>query len=201
MDAKSINGGSIQTRKYVKLGYHYLISHLLKLLLVPLMAVLVTNVSLLSLNQLYLHFLQNNLVGFIFIITVAIFGFVIFLISKPRSVYLLDYSCYLPPSNLKVSYKKFMDRSKLIKDFNESSLDFQRKIMERSGLGEETYLPESLHCIPPRTTMAAAREEAEQVIRASPMFSDVPRKIKKKKCVFLVDFVNEILFVPKKLNM
>ncbi|KFK30085.1 hypothetical protein AALP_AA7G214500 [Arabis alpina] len=60
--------------------------------------------------------------------------------SKPRSVYLLDYSCYLPPSSLK------------------------RKIMERSGLGEETYLPESLHCVPPITTMAAAREEAEQVI-------------------------------------
>lgn len=172
-----------RTRNYVKLGYHYLISHLLKLLMVSLMAVLVTNMSLLSLNQLCLHYLQNNLLGFIFLVTVAIFGFVVFFMSKPRSVYLLDYSCYLPPSDLKVSYNKFMDRSKLIQDFNDSSLEFQRKIMERSGLGEETYLPEALHCVPPRTTMAAAREEAEQVIRAGPMFSDVPRKLfyKKKK--------------------
>lgn len=26
--------------------------------------------------------------------------------------------------------------------FNEQSLEFQEKIMERSGLGDETYLPE-----------------------------------------------------------
>ncbi|CAN0905852.1 3-ketoacyl-CoA synthase 4 [Linum grandiflorum] len=39
-----------------------------------------------------------------------------------------------------------------------------RKILERSGLGEETYVPEAMHFVPPRTTMAAAREEAEQVM-------------------------------------
>lgn len=164
MDA---NGGPVQirTRNYVKLGYHYLITHFLKLLLIPLMAVLVTNLSLLSLNQLWLHIhLQYNLVGLISLIAVAIFGSTVFFMSRPRSVYLVDYSCYLPPSNQKVSYQKFMNNSSLIQDFSESSLEFQRKILIRSGLGEETYLPESIHCIPPRPTMAAAREEAEQVI-------------------------------------
>ncbi len=29
--------------------------------------------------------------------------------------------------------------------FNEQSLQFQEKIMERSGLGDETYLPEGTH--------------------------------------------------------
>lgn len=29
--------------------------------------------------------------------------------------------------------------------FNEQSLQFQEKIMERSGLGDETYLPEGMH--------------------------------------------------------
>ncbi|CAH8274337.1 unnamed protein product [Arabidopsis lyrata] len=160
MDA---NGGPVQIRSqhYVKLGYHYLLTHFLKLLLIPFMAVLFMNVSLLSLNQLQLHY---NSTGFIFIIAFAILGSIVFFMSRPRSIYLLDYSCYLPPSNQKVSYQTFMNNSSLIQDFSESSLEFQRKILIRSGLGEETYLPESIHCIPPRPTMAAAREEAEQVI-------------------------------------
>ncbi|XP_010447067.1 PREDICTED: 3-ketoacyl-CoA synthase 17-like [Camelina sativa] len=154
----------MNSRNYVKLGYHYLITHFLKLMLVPpVMAVLFTNVSLLTLNQLQLQ-LQYNLVGVISLITFAIFGCTVFFMSRPRSVYLVDYSCYLPPSDQKVSYQKFMNNSSLIQDFSESSLEFQRKILVRSGLGEETYLPESIHCTPPRPTMAAAREEAEQVI-------------------------------------
>ncbi|KAL9299603.1 3-ketoacyl-CoA synthase 9 [Arabidopsis thaliana] len=179
-----VNGGSVQIRtennerrklpnflqsvnmKYVKLGYHYLITHLFKLCLVPLMAVLVTETSRLTTDDLYqiwLH-LQYNLVAFIFLSALAIFGSTVYIMSRPRSVYLVDYSCYLPPESLQVKYQKFMDHSKLIEDFNESSLEFQRKILERSGLGEETYLPEALHCIPPRPTMMAAREESEQVM-------------------------------------
>ncbi|KAJ0009913.1 hypothetical protein Pint_34655 [Pistacia integerrima] len=84
--------------------------------------------------------------------------------TRPRSIYLVDYSCYRPPSHLQVRYKKFMEHSRLTGDFDESSLEFQRKILERSGLGEETYLPEAMHDIPPRPSMAAAREEAEQVM-------------------------------------
>lgn len=57
-----------------------------------------------------------------------------------------------------------MEHSRLTGDFDESSLEFQRKILERSGLGEETCVPEAMHHIPPRPSMAAAREEAEQVM-------------------------------------
>ncbi|CAA7043501.1 unnamed protein product [Microthlaspi erraticum] len=37
-------------------------------------------------------------------------------------------------------------------------------ILERSGLGEETYLPEAMIHVPFRISMAAAREEAEQYL-------------------------------------
>ncbi|WZZ12782.1 hypothetical protein YC2023_105871 [Brassica napus] len=152
--------------KYVKLGYHHLIKHLFKLCLVPLMAVVISEISRLTpddFHQLWLH-LQYNLVSFILLSALAVVGCTVFVMTRSRSVYLVDYSCYLPPESLQVPYKKFMDHSKLIEDFNDSSLEFQRKILERSGLGEETYLPEGLHCVPPRTTMVAAREEAEQVM-------------------------------------
>lgn len=38
------------------------------------------------------------------------------------------------------------------------------RILERSGLGEETSLPPAIHYIPPTPTMASARGEAEIVI-------------------------------------
>ncbi|KAG4209384.1 hypothetical protein ERO13_A03G194900v2 [Gossypium hirsutum] len=152
--------------KYVKLGYHYLISHLLTLCLIPLMSVIVVEASRLSLDdvhQLWLQ-LQYNLVSFIVFSVVLVFGSTVYIMTRPRSVYLLDYSCYLPPSHLKVKYQQFMEHSELTGDFDESSLEFQRKILERSGLGEETCVPEAMHYLPPRPSMAAARQEAEQVM-------------------------------------
>ncbi|GMI74512.1 3-ketoacyl-CoA synthase 9 [Hibiscus trionum] len=152
--------------KYVKLGYHYLITHLLTLCLVPFMAVIVVEASRLSLNdfhQLWIQ-LQYNLGSFVVFSAVVVFASTVYIMSRPRSVYLVDYSCYLPPPHLKVKYQKFMEHSKLTGDFAESSLEFQRNILERSGLGEETCVPEAMHYLPSRPTMSAAREEAEQVM-------------------------------------
>ncbi|KAK4284719.1 hypothetical protein QN277_001509 [Acacia crassicarpa] len=87
-----------------------------------------------------------------------------------------------------------MDHSKLTGDFDDSSLEFQRKILERSGLGEETYVPEAMHHIPPRPSMAAAREEAEQVMFGAldNLFENT--KVKPKDIGILV--VNCSLFNP-----
>lgn len=152
--------------KYVKLGYHYLITHLLTLCLVPLTAVIIAEASQMNpddLRQLWLH-LQYNLVSVIVCAVFLVFGSTVYIMTRPRSVYLVDYSCYRPPSHLQVKFHQFMEHSTLTGDFDESSLEFQRKILERSGLGEETYVPEAMHYIPPRPSMAAAREEAEQVM-------------------------------------
>ncbi|KAH9692995.1 3-ketoacyl-CoA synthase 4 [Citrus sinensis] len=116
-----------------------------------------------DLRQLWIH-LQFNLVSVVICSAILVFGLTVFIMTRPRPVYLVDYSCYKPPHNLKASYDKFMEHSKLTGDFDESSLEFQRKILERSGLGEETYFPEAMHAIPPKPSMAAAREEAEQVM-------------------------------------
>ncbi|XP_034677338.1 3-ketoacyl-CoA synthase 4 [Vitis riparia] len=87
-----------------------------------------------------------------------------------------------------------MDHSRLTGDFTESTLEFQRKILERSGLGEETYVPQAMHYLPPRPSMSAAREEAEQVMFGAldALFSDTC--IKPKDIGILV--VNCSLFNP-----
>ncbi|KAF2305929.1 hypothetical protein GH714_008931 [Hevea brasiliensis] len=114
--------------------------------------------------------------------------------TRPRSVYLVDYACYKPPSNLKVEFHRFMEHSKLTGDFDDSSLEFQRKILERSGLGEETYVPEAMHYIPPRPSMAAAREESEQVMFGALDNLFASTNIKPKDIGILV--VNCSLFNP-----
>ncbi|ERN09172.1 hypothetical protein AMTR_s00014p00234820 [Amborella trichopoda] len=57
-----------------------------------------------------------------------------------------------------------MEHSRFSGKFDKPDLEFQRKILERSGLGEEAYFPEAMHHLPPRLSMAAAIEEAEQVM-------------------------------------
>ncbi|KAJ8762318.1 hypothetical protein K2173_007475 [Erythroxylum novogranatense] len=116
-----------------------------------------------DLRQLWVH-LQYNLVGVVTCSAILVFGLTVFIVTRPRPVFLVDYSCYRAPDTLKAPRHRFMEHSRLTGDFEESSLEFQRKILERSGLGDETYVPEAMHYLPPRTSMAAAREEAEQVM-------------------------------------
>ena len=81
-------------------------------------------------------------------------------IRLPRGLLLLPPSGE-PSSPVQEFHGSLQSHRRLQRVFSRVS---ERKILERSGLGEETYLPEGLHCIPPRTTMVAAREEAEQVM-------------------------------------
>ncbi|MED6219539.1 Protein Nef [Stylosanthes scabra] len=182
--------------KYVKLGYHYLITHLLTLCLIPLMSIIIIQASQMNLNdlrQLWIH-LQYNLVSVIICSAILVFGSTVYIMTRPRSIYLVDYACYKPLSHLTVKFTQFMEHSKLTGDFSESSLDFQKKILERSGLGEETYLPEAMHHIPPTPSMAAAREEAENVMFGALDNLFANTKIKPKDIGVLV--VNCSLFNP-----
>ena len=51
-----------------------------------------------------------------------------------------------------------------LQKFSEESLEFQRRISQRNGLSEETYLPPALHSLMPTVTMETAREEARMVL-------------------------------------
>ncbi|XP_012450065.1 3-ketoacyl-CoA synthase 4 [Gossypium raimondii] len=152
--------------KYVKLGYHYLASHLLKLCLVPVMAAVIIKASRLSLDDIHQMWLQleYNLVRVVVFSAIFVFGSTVYVMTRKRFIYLVDYACYLPPQHLKADHRYFMEYAKEAADFDEPTMEFLRKIMERSGLGDETGAPPSMHCFPPRPSMAAARQEAELVM-------------------------------------
>ncbi|GFQ00181.1 3-ketoacyl-coa synthase 4 [Phtheirospermum japonicum] len=85
-----------------------------------------------------------------------------------------------------------MKHSRLTDNFDESSLEFQRKTLEWSGLSDETYVPEAMHFIPPRLSMRVAREETEQVMFGALDSLFANTRINPKQIVVLV--VNCSLF-------
>lgn len=152
--------------KYVKLGYHHLITHGMFLFLSPLFVVIAAQISTFSvkdLNDLWEH-LQYNLISVILCSTLLVFLATLYFLTRPRPVYLVNFSCYKPEDARKCTRQIFMERSRLTGTFTDENLEFQRKILERSGLGESTYLPDAVLRVPPNPCMAEARKEAEAVM-------------------------------------
>lgn len=152
--------------KYVKLGYHYLISNAMYLLLIPLLAVASTNLSRLTVGDLHLLWdqlcfdLVTTLLGLSLTASLA----TLYFMKRPRPVYLLDFSCYKPDDVRKCTRELFVERSAQAGVFTEENIAFQKKILERSGLGQSTYFPEAILNVPPNPCMAEARKEAETVM-------------------------------------
>lgn len=152
--------------KYVKLGYHIVISHAMYLLMLPALLTILAEVGRLShhdVGDLWRQ-LQYNLVSVLLTTGALVFGFTLYYMTRPRPVYLVNYACYKPEEKNKCSHKRFVDRSVDSGFFTHENIEFQRKIIERSGLGQETYLPPAVLVTSPCPNMARAREEAEQVM-------------------------------------
>lgn len=152
--------------KYVKLGYHYLCMHAVVLLFIPLLVAVGLEVGRVGSDDLAQMWesLRFNLVSVFGCSTLLVFAVTAYFMSRPRPIFLVDHACYLPPAHLRVFYKEFIDRSRASGYFDERSMEFQEKILERSGLSEHTCLPEALHAIPQQINMRTARKESEDVM-------------------------------------
>jgi len=92
--------------------------------------------------------------------------------QRHRTVYLMDFVTYTPPPHLleemTIHSSKFRALQRVVHRFNDSSLEFMDRLLERTGLGESTYFPpgitKCLHDGRGAITMKSAREEAELVI-------------------------------------
>ncbi|KAH9760820.1 3-ketoacyl-CoA synthase 11 [Citrus sinensis] len=152
--------------KYVKLGYHYVITHGMYLFLSPLVALIAAQLSTFSIQDIYdlWEHLRFNFISVILCSTLLVFLSTLYFLTRPQPVYLVNFACYKPEDARKCTRQIFMERSGLTGTFSQENLDFQRKILERSGLGESTYLPEAVLRVPPNPCMAEARKEAECVM-------------------------------------
>lgn len=152
--------------KYVKLGYHYLISNAMYIFLLPLLLVASAHLSTLTADDLTNLWdqLKFNLVAVVLSSAFVVFLITLHFMTRPRRVYLVDFACYKPEPAQKCTREVFMERSALTGNFTAENLTFQRKILERAGLGQDTYLPDAVMRVPPNPCMAEARKEAETVM-------------------------------------
>ncbi|KAL6867583.1 hypothetical protein ACP4OV_015607 [Aristida adscensionis] len=194
MPSGGVVGGSVNL-KYVKLGYQYLVNHFLTLLLVPVMAATALELARLGPGELLSLWrsLELDLVHILCSAFLVVFVGTVYVMSRPRPVYLVDYACYKPPPSCRVPFATFMEHTRLITD-DDKSVRFQTRILERSGLGEDTCLPPANHYIPPNPSMEASRAEAQLVIFSA--IDDLVRRtgLKPKDIDILV--VNCSLFSP-----
>ncbi|KAK9266063.1 hypothetical protein L1049_018787 [Liquidambar formosana] len=154
--------------KYVKLGYHYLINHGIYLATIPvLVLVFSAEVGSLSKEELWRKLWEDphyDLATVLAFLAVFVFTLSVYLLSRPRSIYLIDFACYKPHDDLKVSKEQFIELARQSGKFDEASLEFQKRIVESSGIGDETYIPKAIMSSENCSTMKEGRAEASTVM-------------------------------------
>lgn len=83
---------------------------------------------------------------------------------RPSPVYLMDFACYKPEDERKMSVESFLNMTENCGAFEEETVNFQKRISQRSGLGDETYFAKGITSQPPDLSIEAARAEAKSVI-------------------------------------
>jgi 3-ketoacyl-CoA synthase len=87
---------------------------------------------------------------------------------RGRDVYLVEYGCFRPKACYRTPFATCLEHAHLMPYLvDEESVAFAMRLLERSGLGEETCVPDAYHYMPPDRSLRASREEAELVIFAA----------------------------------
>ncbi|XP_065854506.1 3-ketoacyl-CoA synthase 7-like [Euphorbia lathyris] len=103
-----------------------------------------------------------------------------------KKVYLLDFVCYKAPKTHRVPISTFIEHEQRFGNFGDATLGFQTKVIERSGIGGETYLPSGMHLLPADHTLKSAVEEAEMVLFTSVEILLKTHKIEPKNIDMLI---------------
>ncbi|TKV93991.1 hypothetical protein SEVIR_9G266300v4 [Setaria viridis] len=85
-------------------------------------------------------------------------------VSRPRPVYLVELSGYVAGEHHEASRAKTIAHFGRCGRFSDESMAFQKRMLERSGLGERTHFPSSLVSVPVDMCLRTAREESHAVI-------------------------------------
>jgi len=91
------------------------------------------------------------------------------LIRRNNPIYLLSFATFKAPDEWKVSHDQIVEIMRLQGCFNQESLDFMKRILERSGTGQATAWPPGIvRCLreskPADRSIEGSREESETII-------------------------------------
>ncbi|PIN16214.1 Very-long-chain 3-oxoacyl-CoA synthase [Handroanthus impetiginosus] len=154
--------------KYVKLGYGYLMNHSFYFVGLPMILVVFGALlgKLITWDVFSLrYYSQGNILVFLGFLCLFVY---VYLDLTPCSTYLVDFACYLPPDELKITKEEYINLAKKSGQFNDAAIQFQHRVLKNSGLGDETYLPRFIFNPSYKRDLKVGREEA-----AASMFSAV----------------------------
>ncbi|KAI4377824.1 hypothetical protein MLD38_015398 [Melastoma candidum] len=186
--------------KYVKLGYHYLINHGIYLATIPVFVLVFgAEVGSLSREELWRKLWEEacyDLATVLSFLAVFVLTLSVYFMTRPRSIFLIDFACYKPSNDLKVSKEQLLSHLRSTGKYDEALLGFHRRILETSGIGDETYIPKPLLANPPVncSTMKEGRAEASLVMFGA--LDELFRKTKVKPKDVSVLVVNCSIFNP-----
>lgn len=152
---------------------------------------------ILSLSTSLTQFASSSPFLFTLLVSTLLLTIIYFIyayINRPPPAYLIDFATFKPPSRLHVTQKDWIEKSSKMSWWPQEDLDFQLRLLERSGLGNETSFPESIMRDTPLLNIRTAREEAEMVMFGALDELFAKTKINPKDIDILV--VNCSLFNP-----
>nr|XP_043626361.1 3-ketoacyl-CoA synthase 5-like [Erigeron canadensis] len=144
---------------------HYLtndVPELVHIRAIFVISILVFKQSFFPHHQLLTNLSFNHLLILAFLTILIILTLYSF--NKPRAIYLVDFACFKPSFVYRVPFATLTEHARITLTSEPKSIAFGLKILERSGLGEETCVPEPLHYLPPDPNMMDARNESYLVI-------------------------------------
>ncbi|CAI9765998.1 unnamed protein product [Fraxinus pennsylvanica] len=148
--------------KYVKLGYGYLLNHFIYFVAAPVVLMLFgTQIGKVKFSDLWLEYDVLNIICLLGLLGLIVY---IYFDLTPCSTYLVDFACYRPPTEFKISKEEFVELARKSGKFNEAAIQYQQHVLKNSGLGDETYLPRIVFRPDYRITLRDGREEAAMLM-------------------------------------
>ncbi|KAG9133075.1 hypothetical protein Leryth_023987 [Lithospermum erythrorhizon] len=95
-------------------------------------------------------------------LSVTIFMAILYATRRRKNIYLVDFACYKPDSSLMMTKEE--GYSKVSRFFGEEAGSFHKKVLERSGVGDAAYFPDSCNVLPPKFRFNESRKEVEMVV-------------------------------------
>jgi 3-ketoacyl-CoA synthase len=111
--------------------------------------------------------LTFNLVTVVACVSMLLAAVASFFLLQTRPVYLVDFAVHRAPDSWRWPRQYHEQCTEACGKFTPRNVEFQAKILARSGLGDDTYLPPGLAQRPPAISMSDARWEFEQVCFSS----------------------------------
>ncbi|CAN1219786.1 3-ketoacyl-CoA synthase 5 [Linum perenne] len=88
----------------------------------------------------------------------------IYTYTSSRKAYLIDFVCFKAPKTHRVPLSTFIEHAEIMEKFDRDTIDFQTKVVERSGIGNQSYLPDGIHFLPPSSALKQGIHELEMVL-------------------------------------